>query len=317
MFRSRVMGILVASLSAAVSLTALQEPIFRSGSDIVRVFVTATDRDARLVTNLTQAEFEVRDEGKPQPVTVFDSSPTPIQLVAMLDVSGSMEGNLPLLRNATAQLVERLGQDDGARIGTFGRDINISPVFTRDRGELLAALPREIDPQAPTPLWRSVDQAMDAFKEGGGEKRRVVLVLSDGKDSGLTSFKEKFMSPAEIIDRARRDDVMIYAVGMQSRSKRPLNPGIGVGGLQAALMQDLPDPGLARVAEETGGGYAEIRYGENLAEAFAKVADELHSQYLLGYAPPKKDGKVHRIDVKVLRSGVKSRARKDYVAPRP
>jgi Ca-activated chloride channel family protein len=281
------------------------------------VFVTATDRDARLVTNLTQAEFEVRDEGKPQPVTVFDSSPTPIQLVAMLDVSGSMEGNLPLLRNATAQLVERLGQDDGARVGTFGRDINISPVFTCDRGELLAALPGEIDPQAPTPLWRAVDQAMDAFKEGGGEKRRVVLVLSDGKDSGLTSFKDKFMSPAEIIDRARRDEVMIYAVGMQSRSKRPLNPGIGVGGLQAALMQDLPDPGLARVAEETGGGYAEIRYGENLAEAFARVADELHSQYLLGYAPPKKDGKVHRIEVKVLRSGVKSRARKDYVAPRP
>ena len=317
MFRSRALGILVASLSAAVSLTALQEPIFRSGSDIVRVFVTATDRDARLVTNLTQAEFEVRDEGKPQPVTVFDSSPTPIQLVAMLDVSGSMEGNLPLLRNATAQLIERLRQDDGARVGTFGRDITISPVFTRDRGELLAALPGEIDPQAPTPLWRSVDQAMDAFKEGGGEKRRVVLVLSDGKDSGPTSFKEKFMSPAEIIDRARRDEVMIYAVGMQSRSKRPLNPGIGVGGLQAALMQDLPDPGLARVAEETGGGYAEIRYGENLAEAFARVADELHSQYLLGYAPPKKDGKVHRIEVKVLRSGVKSRARKDYVAPRP
>jgi Ca-activated chloride channel family protein len=317
MFRSRVLGILVASLTGAVSLTALQEPIFRSGSDIVRVFVTATDRDARLVTNLTQAEFEVRDEGKPQPVTVFDSSPTPIQLVAMLDVSGSMEGNLPLLRNATAQLVERLGQDDGARVGTFGRDINISPVFTRDRGELLSALPGEIDPQAPTPLWRAVDQAMDAFKEGGGEKRRVVLVLSDGKDSGLTSFKDKFMSPAEIIDRARRDEVMIYGVGMQSRSKRPLNPGIGVGGLQASLMQDLPDPGLARVAEETGGGYAEIRYGENLAEAFARVADELHSQYLLGYAPPKKDGKVHRIEVKVLRSGVKSRARKDYVAPRP
>ena len=316
MFRSRVLGILVASLSAAVSLTALQEPIFRSGSDIVRVFVTATDRDARLVTNLTQAEFEVRDEGKPQPVTVFDSSPTPIQLVAMLDVSGSMTGNLPLLRAATAQLVERLRQDDGARVGTFGRDINISPMFTRDRGELLAALPREIDPEAPTPLWRAVDQAMDVFKESG-EKRRVVLVLSDGKDSGPTSFKEKFMSPAEIIDRARRDDVMIYAVGLQSRSKQPLNTGIGLEGMRAALLQDLPDPGLARVAEETGGGYAEIRYGENLAEAFAKVADELHSQYLLGYAPPKKDGKVHRIEVKVSRSGVKSRARKDYVAPRP
>jgi Ca-activated chloride channel family protein len=315
MFRSRLVGILVVFVSAAVSLAALQEPIFRSGSDIVRVFVTATDRDARLVTDLKQTDFEVRDEGKPQPITVFDNSPTPIQLVVMLDVSGSMEGNLPLLRAATAQLIERLVQGDGAKVGTFGRDVVISPTFTRDRAELLGALPREIDPEAPTPLWRAVDQAMNGFNDDA-ERRRVVLVLSDGKDSGLTSFKDKFMSPAEIIDRARRDEVMIYGVGMQSRSKRPLNPGLGVAGLQASLMADLPDPGLARVAEETGGGYAEIRYGENLAESFARVADELHSQYLLGYAPPKRDGKVHRIEVKVSRSGVKSRARKDYVAPR-
>ena len=315
MFRSRLVGILVIFVSAAVSLAALQEPIFRSGSDIVRVFVTATDRDARLVTDLKQTEFEVRDEGKPQPVTVFDNSPTPIQLVVMLDVSGSMVGNLPLLRAATAQLVERLGQGDGAKVGTFGNDVVISPTFTRDRGELLEALPREIDPGAPTPLWRGVDKAMDAFQDDA-ERRRVVLVLSDGKDSGPTSFKEKFMSPAEIIDRARRDEVMIYAIGMQSRSKTPATPGLGKDGLQAALTRDLPDPGLARVAEESGGGYAEIRYGENLAEAFARVADELHSQYLLGYAPPKRYGKVHRIEVKVSRSGVKSRARKDYVAPK-
>ena len=315
MFRSLVAGILVVAVSAVAGFAAQQQqPEFRSGSDNVRVFVTVSDRDARLVTNLTQSEFEVRDEGKPQPITVFDNTPKPIQLVAMLDVSGSMEGNLPLLRAATAQLVARLGQEDGARVGTFGQDITISPAFTRDRDELLASLPQAIDPRAPTPLWRAVDKAMDVFKDDD-EKRRVILVLSDGKDSGMTSFKEKFMSPAEIIDRAIRDDVMIYGVGMQSRSKRPLNPGIGVGGLQAALTQDLPDPGLARVAEETGGGYAEIRTGENLAEAFARVVDELHSQYLLGYAPPKSDGKVHKIEVKTTRSGAKPRARKTYVAP--
>jgi hypothetical protein len=83
------------------------------------------------------------------------------------------------------------------------------------------------------------------------------------------------------------------------------------------LTADLPDPGVARVAEETGGGYAEIRFGEDLAAAFARVADELHSQYLLGYAPPKRDGKVHDIDVRlVTQRGLKPRARKDYVAPK-
>lgn len=81
-------------------------------------------------------------------------------------------------------------------------------------------------------------------------------------------------------------------------------------------MADLPDPGLARVAEETGGGYAEIQFGEDLGRAFAQVAEELHSQYLLGYEPPKRDGKVHEIDIKVKGSGLKPRARKTYVAPK-
>jgi hypothetical protein len=74
------------------------------------------------------------------------------------------------------------------------------------------------------------------------------------------------------------------------------------------LMADLPDPGLARVAEETGGGYTEIRFGQDLGAAFAQVADELHSQYLLGLVPPKRDGKGHDIDVRVTRRGVSPRS---------
>jgi hypothetical protein len=82
------------------------------------------------------------------------------------------------------------------------------------------------------------------------------------------------------------------------------------------LMADLPDPGLARVAEETGGGYIEIRFGQDLGAAFSDVADELHSQYLLGFAPTKRDGKVHEIAVRLNQNGLKSRARKSYVAPK-
>ena len=111
-------------------------PVFRGGSDTVRVFVTVTDRDGRLVTTLTRDDFEVRDEGKPQPITLFDNTPQPIRLIVMLDVSGSMEGNLPLLRAAAAQLFARLRPDDVARVGTFGREVTISPSFTHDPDEL-------------------------------------------------------------------------------------------------------------------------------------------------------------------------------------
>jgi Ca-activated chloride channel family protein len=306
---------LAACALASIAAAGWQQPIFRGAGDIVRVFVTVTDGDGRLVTTLTQADFAVRDEGKPQPIAVFDNSPQPIRLIVMLDVSGSMVGNLRLLRAASEQLIARLRPDDGARIGTFGHEIVISQSFTRDVGELRTSLPDAIAPDAPTPLWSAVNKALDAFGQRE-EARHVILVLSDGKDSGPISFRQRYVSQGEVIDRARNDDVMVYAIGLRSRGPRPMQPGIGPGGLQAMLTADLPEPGLARVAQETGGGYTEIRFGQDLAAAFAEVADELHSQYLIGFSPPKRDGKVHSIDVRLSPRGLEARARKSYVAPK-
>jgi VWFA-related protein len=306
-------SIAAACVAAVVTATA-QQPVFRTGSDAVRVFVTVLDRDGRLVTNLTQDKFEIRDEGKPQPITQFDNRPQPIRLIVMLDVSGSMAGNLALLRGAAQQLFARLLPDDEARVGSFGHEVTIAPAFTRSREELIGSLPEAIAPDAPTPLWRSLDQAIRAFGDAA-DRRNVVLVLSDGKDSGPISFRDRPSSQADVIDRARAADVMIYAIGLRSRSTRPPQMGTGPGGLQAMLMADLPDPGLARVAEETGGGYTEIRFGQDLGAAFAAVADELHTQYLLAFTPPARDGKVHDISVRVSERGLKPRARKSYVAP--
>ena len=314
MGRILTFGSLAASLVAGLGAAA-QQPVFRGTSDAVHVFVTVTDRDGRLVTTLAQNDFQLRDDGKPQPITLFDNTPQPIRLIVLLDVSGSMEGNLPLLRGATDQLFARLRPDDLVRVGTFGHDIVISPAFTRDREELRRALPDAIAPDAPTPLWRAFDEALNAFK-GEGEARPVILVLSDGKDSGQIGFGRRIVSQAEIVDRARREDVMVYAVGMRSRGRHQMQPGLGPGGLQAMLTADLPDPGLAVVAEHTGGGYTEIRFGQDLGAAFAAVADELHSQYLIGFTPPKRDGKVHEIDVRLATRGMKPRARKSYVAPK-
>lgn len=321
MRRSLALGLCVVGLlgfgggTAPRAAAAGQQPVFRGTGEVVRVFTTVTDRDGRLATNLPRDAFEVRDDGKPQPITQFDATPQPIRLIVMLDVSGSMHGNLSLLRAASEQLFTRLRADDVARLGTFGIDINISPAFTQDAGELERALPQSIPEDAPTPLWRAIDEAIAAFGDDR-ETRAVILVMTDGKDSGPIGFRQPFVSQAQVIDRARNDAVMIYGVGMRSRSARPMQPGFGRGGLQAALLADLPDPGLARVAEQTGGGYTEIRYGEDLGAAFAQVADELHSQYLLGYVPPKRDGREHKIDVRITRKGYEARARKSYVAPK-
>lgn len=225
-----------------------------------------------------------------------------------------MEGNLQLLRAGADQLFGRLLPDDVARVGMFGHDVTISPTFTSDRSELRRALPDDIAQDAPTPLWRGIDTALDALREGGDE-RAVIVVLSDGKDTDSLTMTRP-VSQSQVIDRARQEDVMIYAIGMRSRGQRAPMTGVGAGALQAMLMADWPDPGLARVAEETGGGYIEIRPGQDLGDAFAAVADELHTQYLLGFAPPKRDGKVHDVSVRVAKSGTKARARKSYVAPK-
>src|SRR4029450_5074901 len=121
---------------------------------------------------------------------------------------------------------------------------------------------------------------------------------------------------AEIIDRARLDSVMIYAIGMRSRGSQRMPPGGRAGGLPGMTVAGPPAPGLARVAQETGGGYVEIRAGQDLGAAFAQVADELHSQYLLGFAPPRRDGKKHDIEVRLMQRGLTARARKSYVAPK-
>jgi VWFA-related protein len=242
----------------------------------------------------------------------------------MLDVSGSMAGNLPLLRDSAANLFAHLAAEDLARVGSFGQDVTIGESFTRDADALRASLPATIKPDAPTPLWRALDKAIDAFGDGKDDPRTaadegarpVILVLSDGKDAPPFSIKERPASQAGVIEHARRKDVMIYAVGMRSRSRQRIPPDADPNALAAAMVADLPDPGLARVAEETGGGYVEIRFGEDLGMAFAGVVNELHSQYLLAFAPPARDGKVHGIDVRLAMKGMKARARKSYIAPK-
>ena len=270
----------------AAQAGAHQAPIFRSSSDVVPLFVTVTDKTGRLAPDLTRDDFQVFDNGKPQPLTVFDASPQPIRLIILIDLSGSMRGKLMLFREATAALIAGLLPGDLAKVGTFGHDIRISQEFTRDARTLIASLPVDMPPNAPTPLWTTVDRAITEFGTGPAG-RRVILVFSDGKDGGPAAFGGRFLSPVEIGDRAQREDVMIYGIGV--RSAIQLAPG-GMGNMQQAMADTFPDPGLARLAEESGGGYFELRPRDDMTATFARVADELHRQYLLGFATPARDG---------------------------
>ena len=287
---------------------ATQQPTFKSGARTVAVYATIQDRDGRLIPDLTREQFEVRDNGKPQPITVFSNEIQPISVIVMLDRSGSMRGNFRLVQAAAEAFVRKLLPADKARIGSFADKVEMHPEgFTSDQSELIGILRTKLQAEGPTPLWNAVDAAIENLKTQDG--RRVVLVFSDGADNPANfAFNNK--SFMDIMRRAQEADVMVYAIGLESGQGQTL----GGGGLGGFGQNNRPDPGLAAIADETGGGYFELRRAEDLSATFARVADELHRQYLIGFAPPQLDGKMHKLQVRTTQPGSKVRARKEYHA---
>lgn len=299
---------------------AQQQPTFRIGAQTVAVYATVTDDDGRLVTDLTREDFEIYDNGKQRPITLFASEIQPITLVMMLDRSTSVRENFGLVQEAAETFVRRLLPDDKVRIGSFSEQIRIEPEdFTGDYEQLVGIVRSQLPPAGPTPLWNAVDQAMDALR--GHEGRRVVLVFTDGVDEPR-NFMGKNVSQKDVQKRAQAEDVMVYAVGLESLvpygGRRAPLPGRGSLGLEPRMIRQKPDEGLEKIAGETGGGYFELASAEDLRATFTRVAEELHRQYALGFEPAKLDGKSHTLEVRVRKSGMKARARKSYIAsPEP
>lgn len=292
-----ITALTAAALVAAVTIAprAQQPPTFRSGTQVVSVFVTVQDAQKRLVPNLEQNTFEVFDNDKPQPISYFDNSIQPITVVVMLDTSGSMTGTIDLLRQAAEQFLMRMLPQDKGRVGAFNDKIQFSSRFTSNRDELIGDV-KDLDYGNGTRLWDAVGASLDELR--GIEGRRVILVFTDGDDT------ESHTGLSEVVDRARADEVMVYAIGLESNY---------FNGQRMVLSK--PDRGLRRIADETGGGYFELTGASELAPTFTHIAYELHSQYVIGFAPPQLDGRVHKLSVKIKQAGMTARARRSYLAP--
>jgi Ca-activated chloride channel homolog len=271
-----------------------QQPTFRTGTRTVALYATVTDTQKRLVPDLEQGDFEILDNEKPQSIDLFVNEVQPITVVVMLDTSASMTGNLKLLEQAAEQFLLRMLPKDKGMVGAFNDKIEFFPSnFTGDRDSLIRSL-RDLDFGNPTRLYDAIAASMDRLDKVDG--RRVVLVFTDGEDTNSRS------GSGEVLDQARREEVMIYAVGLRSDYFN--------GSRQ---VRSKPDSGLKRLAEETGGGYFELEKTSELAPTFTRVAQELHSQYVLGFTPATLDGKVHKLAVRA-KPGMSVRARRSYVA---
>ena len=282
---------LLACLGASA---AAQQPTFRTGTQIVSLFATVTDAQKRLVPNLEKDDFEVLDNEELQPLVFFQNEVQPITVVVMLDTSLSMTGSISLLRAAAEQFVIRLLPADKGRVGAFNDKIQFSSRFTSNRDELAGDL-KELDYGNGTKLYDAIGASIEELK--GIEGRRVVLVFTDGDDTASN------MSLNAAIDRARSDEVMVYAIGLESNFFNGQR-----------MIKTKPDRGLKKIADETGGGYFELEKTADLAPTFTRVAQELHSQYVLGFSPQRLDGRVHKLTVRVKKAGMTARARRSYLA---
>jgi Ca-activated chloride channel homolog len=269
-----------------------QQPTFRSDTRIVPVMATVLDTDGRLVPNLEKEEFTVFDNGKPQELALFESTVEPFTGVVMLDFSGSMTANLKLLKQGTEQFLMRMLPGDKGQVGAFSDKIMFSGRFTNDRDSLIRALD-DLQYGNPTALYDAIDASMDRLTNLEG--RKVVLVFTDGDDN---YSKVKYNA---VRDRARDRDIMIYAIGLRSV----------VGGTITK-----PDANLRKLADSTGGGYFELKHTDELGPTFTRVAQELHSLYMLGFTPQSLDGKEHKIEVRLKQPTMKVRARTSYLATR-
>ena len=294
--RSLARGFAVAAaLLAVVPLLAqdVQTPVFKSGTKVVSLYATVTE-GGRLVPDLGREDFEVLDNGKPQALTVFSNEVLPITVIVMLDTSASMTGNMGMLKAGAEQFFLRLLRKDKARLGAFNDKIQFVSPMSSDRDELIESIQR-VDFGYPTRLYDAIAASLDELK--GIEGRRVVLVFTDGDD---TASRTRF---GTVLDRAQTEEVMVYAIGLSSEMV-----------INGQRTRTRPDRSLKTLAEQTGGGFFELMKADQMTTTFTRVAQELHSQYLIGFSPENRDGKTHKLDVRVKKPGMTVRARKTYVA---
>jgi VWFA-related protein len=311
---------LAVGLAATSGLVLAQSPQtpqqrvpFRGTSEIVAVYATVLDEDTgRLITDLPQEAFQVFDNGKRQEITVFSSEIQPITVVIMLDRSGSMMPHAAVVERAAGKFVDRMLPDDKARIGDFSFQVRILPEhFTSDAKQLHWTLQTNLQTarNGPSPVWWAIDRSMTALK--GEQGRRVVLVFSDGHDD--PEYGQMRVSFKDLQRRVVEDEIMVYAIGVPASFPRYTGQ-FAPTRLGGGMRFEPPDPDFRKIAEESGGGYFELDWKEDLDAAFEQVADELHRQYLIGFSPTNADGRRHEITVRVNQRDVKVRARKYYQA---
>ena len=279
-----------------------QRPSFRASIDIVSLNVTVTDGSNHYVTDLAENEFSVFEDGVKQNLTFFSRRQQPIALSLLLDSSASMEQHIGTLQTAATNFVRRLKPNDIAQVVDFDSRVEIRQGFTGNQADLQTAI-EQTNAGGSTSLHNAIYIALKELRKVKAVneedvRRQALIVFSDGEDtSSLVSFEE-------VLDLAKRSETAIYAIALRGAD-------VQAKGFREAEFV------MRTLAQETGGRAFFPARIDDLAGVYAQIADELASQYTLGYTSgnQRRDGAWRRLVVQVSRASITPRTKKGYYAP--
>jgi Ca-activated chloride channel family protein len=295
-----LLALLVVCLpSSSVRAQQDDDDIIRTNTELVILNLTVTDKNGQYVPGLKRTDFTVFEDGKEisaQLITGFSLQESPFASVVLLDTSGSMESRLSLARSAAIRFLDRLRDEDVAAVYKFDSKVEQVQEFSGSRD--LAPMAFGMRAKGLTTLNDAIVNAAKVLA-GRPEKRKAIVILSDGMDTHSNATTDKAIESALAIGAT------IYAVDMSATD------GISVSNQQSAAI-------LKSFAEKTGGRFVATPGGPALRDAFAGIADELGHQYTLAFRPTnqKRDGKWRKLEVKISRSDLSVRTRKGYRAPK-
>jgi len=300
----------LAAVLVVVSLTAgasaqpqtKQAPSFRTTIDIVSLNVTVIDGANRYLTDLEQSDFSVFEDGVKQDINFFTRRPQPIAMSLLLDSSASMEAKLETLQLAASNFVRRLRPNDLAQVIDFDSRVSIRQTFTASHADLETAINQAVS-GGSTSLHNAI---YISLKELGKIKalneedvrRQALVVFSDGEDtSSLVSFEE-------VLDLAKRSETSIYTIALRGTDTNTR------GFREAEFV-------MRQLAQETGGRPFFPAKIEDLDGVYSQIADELASQYTIGYTSKntRNDGAFRRVVVQVAKPNATPRTKRGYYAP--
>jgi Ca-activated chloride channel homolog len=292
-----------AVIRAADAGTQGRSPTFAARLDMVSLVVSVTDARGRPVAGLGQQAFTVFEDGRPQDLCLFANQPIALSLAILIDTSGSMERTLPIAQAAATNLLEPLHAGDEAMVARFNQRYQVVQEFTGNLPALASAL-RALRANGGTALYDALYCALkdlSGVARAGEVRRRALVLLTDGEDTASLGTEEQALA------LAREAGVVIYTIGL--RSDR--GGSRGAASTRAAHF-------MAVLSRETGGQAYFTSKLSDLDGVYASIADELRTQYTLGYIPKnaRNDGGWRRIAVQTHPQNLVLRYRLGYFALR-